>query len=102
MKESIGKANIMVERTNGTDGKVSVEYKTTDQSAICGKDFNGGNGVLTFEHGEQIKHIDIEIVDDKAFEKDESFLLELSVPTGGAQLGKIKRTILTIVNDDGK
>jgi len=92
----------MVERTNGTDGKITVKYKTTDQSAVCGKDFHGGNGELTFEHGEQIKHIEIEIIDDKAFEKDESFLLELSEPTGGAQLGKIKRTILTIVNDDGK
>ena len=102
VKESIGKAKFMVERTQGTDGTIKVTYKTKDQSAISGKDFIAGDGVLVFEHGEQIKHIDIEIIDDKAFQKDENFLLELSDPTGGAQLGKIKRTIVTIVNDDGK
>ncbi|KAK3749975.1 hypothetical protein QZH41_008456 [Actinostola sp. cb2023] len=100
VKESIGKAKFMVERTQGTDGTIKVTYKTKDQSAISGKDFIAGDGVLVFEHGEQIKHIDIEIIDDKAFQKDENFLLELSDPTGGAQLGKIKRTIATIVNDD--
>lgn len=102
MKESIGKAKFMVERTQGTDGTVKVTWTTTDQSAINGKDYHGGKGELTFEHGEQIKYIEIEIIDDKAFEKDETFILELSDPTGGAQLGKIKRTVVTLVNDDGR
>ena len=92
---------LIVERTNGSDGKVSVKWTTKDQSAINGRDFHGGTGVLTFEHGEQLKYIEIDIVDDKEFEKDESFLVELSDPTGGSSLGKIKRTIVTIVNDDG-
>ncbi|EDO35472.1 predicted protein, partial [Nematostella vectensis] len=100
IKESIGKANFLVERTGGTDGTIKVTWKTTDQSAINGKDYHGGIGELVFEHGEQMKDITIEIMDDKAFEKDECFLLEIMDPTGGATLGKITRSVVTIVNDD--
>lgn len=102
IKESIGTVKLLVERTNGSDGNVSVKWTTKDQTAINGRDFHGGSGVLTFEHGEQLKYIEIGIVDDKEFEKDESFLVELSDTTGGVTLGKIKRTVVTIVNDDGK
>lgn len=102
VKESIGKVKFLVERTQGTDGTIKVTWTTKDQSAICGKDYHGGKGELTFEHGEQVKYIEIEIMDDKAFEKDETFILELSDPTGGAQLGKITRTVVNLVNDDGK
>lgn len=102
MKESIGKASLVLERTKGTDGTVTVTWVTKDQSAVNGKDYLGGTGTVTFEHGEQIKLVDIEITDDKQFEKDESFVIELRNPTGGASLGRLQRTIVTIVNDDGK
>ena len=102
IKESIGKASLVLERTKGTDGTVSVTWTTKDQSAINGKDYFGGSGTVTFEHAEQIKTVDIEINDDKDFEKDESFVIELRAPTGGATLGRLQKTIVTIVNDDGK
>lgn len=34
-------------------------------------------------------------------ERDECFAIELGETDGGAELGKIKKTIVTIVNDDG-
>lgn len=34
-------------------------------------------------------------------ERDECFAIELGECDGGAELGKIKKTIVTIVNDDG-
>ena len=34
------------------------------------------------------------------FEKDENFEIELYEPEGGAKLGKINRTAVTITNDD--
>lgn len=100
-KESIGTIKLLVERTNGSDGNVSVKWTTQDQTAVNGRDYHGGTGVLTFEHGELMKYVEIDIVDDKEFEKDESFLIELSDTTGGAKLGKIRRIVVTIVNDDG-
>jgi len=55
---------------------------------------------VVFEHGEQSKNLELEIIDDKAFEKDESFMVEISKPSGGAKVGRLKRTVVTIVNDD--
>ena len=41
-------------------------------------------GELVFEHGEAVKHIEVEIVDDDVYEKDESFLVCITDITGGA------------------
>lgn len=102
IKESIGKASFKVERTQGTDGKVEVKWKTIDQTAVNGKDYHGGSGTLVFEHGEQVKYISIDIIDDKEFEKDETFIVELTETSEGAFLGNVKSAAVTIVNDDGK
>lgn len=99
-KESSGIAEIEIQRTNGADGQVSVKWTTTDQSAVSGKDYRGGEGTIVFEHGETVKLLGIELIDDKTFEKDETFMLTLSEPTNGAKVGRLKRTVVTIVNDD--
>jgi solute carrier family 8 (sodium/calcium exchanger) len=52
VKESCENAEISVLRSNGADGDVSVKWRTIDKSAINGKDFKGGEGVLEFKHGE--------------------------------------------------
>ena len=44
----------------------------------------------------------IPIVNDMEFEKDENFEIELFDPEGGAKIGKVSRTAVTITNDDGK
>lgn len=100
IKESIGKAFFKVERTQGSDGKVEVRWKTMDQTAVNGKDYHGGSGTLIFEHGEQVKYISIDIIDDKDFEKDETFIVELTGTSEGAYLGNVKSAAVTIVNDD--
>ena len=47
--------------------------------------------------------IEIEIINDHLFEKDETFMLELSeLSIEGAKFGHLKRTVITIVSDDGK
>jgi len=99
-KESCGKAHIPVERKNGADGRVEVHWKTEDMSAKSGRDFEGGEGMLLFEHGETTKTIEITIYDDQEAEKDECFKVEISKLSEGAKLGRIKKTIVTIVNDD--
>lgn len=42
VQESVGQAQIDVERVNGADGKVELTWKTKDQSALHGKDYIGG------------------------------------------------------------
>jgi len=60
------------------------------------------NNELVFEHGEVSKVIAIPIMNDLEAEKDESFAVELYDPTEGAQLGKHVKTVVTIINDDGR
>ena len=55
---------------------------------------------MTFNHGETQQTIRIPIVNDMEFEKDENFELELFDAGGGAKVGKINRTAVTITNDD--
>lgn len=52
VKESIGNAVIPVVRKNGADGEITVKWRTIDKSALSGRDFKGGEGVLTFKHTE--------------------------------------------------
>ena len=52
VKESCGDADISVIRQNGADGLISVKWRTIDKTAINGKDYKGGEGVIEFNHGE--------------------------------------------------
>ncbi len=100
VKESCGEAEVSVIRQNGADGEVSVQWRTIDKTAVNGKDYVGGEGKLVFNHGETQQTIRIPIIDDYEFEKDENFELELFDPDGGAKVGKVNRTAVTITNDD--
>ena len=71
-----------------------------DKTAVSGKDYKGGEGVLSFKHGETQRDIQIPIIDDMVYEKDENFEVELYDASSGAALGKLKRTAVTITNDD--
>jgi len=100
VKESCGEAEIAVLRQNGADGEISIKWRTIDKSAVSGKDYTGGEDMVEFKHGETNQVIKIPIIDDMEFEKDENFEIELYEPEGGAKLGKINRTAVTITNDD--
>lgn len=100
VKESCGDAEITVLRQNGADGEVAIKWRTIDKTAINNKDYHGGEGVVNFRHGETNQLIKIPIVNDLTFERDENFEIELFEPEGGAKLGKINRTAVTITNDD--
>ncbi|XP_046399994.1 sodium/calcium exchanger 1-like isoform X2 [Ischnura elegans] len=100
VKETIGTAQITVLRKDGADGEVSVSWRTLDKSAVSGKDYKGGSGVLVFKHTEVSRVIEIPIINDMEAEKDECFEIELFNPTGGAKLGAINRMAITITNDE--
>ena len=45
-------AQVAVSRKNGADGEVSINWRTIDKTAVNGKDYQGGEGVLVFKHAE--------------------------------------------------
>ncbi|XP_041363701.1 sodium/calcium exchanger 2-like [Gigantopelta aegis] len=98
-KESAGKAMIPVERKQGADGRASVFWQTKDMTAISSMDYQGGSGELMFQNGEIKKYIEIEIIDDKEFEKDENFEIKIEKVSEGAKIG-LAKSVVTILNDD--
>lgn len=50
--ESAELVHVAVVRKNGADGQVSVRWRTIDGTAISGKDYHGGEGVLIFRNAE--------------------------------------------------
>ena len=73
----LGRYHVTVVRTGGTTGSLSVDYSTTDGTAIAGQDYTSTSGTLTFNGGETSKTIQIPITDDATTETDETFTVSL-------------------------
>jgi chitodextrinase len=101
VQETAGTVQLSVRRSNSTGGAVTVAYSTTDGSANAGSDYTTASGTLTWTAGDgSDKSITIVLRDDTSVESSEEFLVTLSDPTGGAQLGSIPKATVTIVSDD--
>ena len=78
---------------------VTVDYVTSNGTAVAGSDYAAAAGTLTFAPGQTAKTITVQLVGDTATELDESFSVTLTNPTNiaiasGSATG-------TITNDDG-
>src|SRR2546426_602348 len=79
-------AVLTVVRLGSLAGTASVDYATSNGTAVAGLDFVGQAGTLVFNPGEQVKTITIFSLDDALAEGEESFTVVLSHPLG-ATLG---------------
>lgn len=86
VSEGEKKVVITVQRIAGTKGTVSVNYTTTNGTAVSGTDYTLTSGILTFAAGESSKTITIAIVDDSNLEEGDYFFFDLSNPTSNATL----------------
>ncbi|QDV17336.1 Calx-beta domain protein [Gimesia panareensis] len=75
--ETAGTATVTVTLDKAVDTTISVDYATTDQSAISPDDYLSQSGTLTFYSGELTKTITVSIVDTDAVEGDEHLLINL-------------------------
>ena len=100
VQEGTANATITVTRTGGTEGAVSVNYATSNGTAIAGSDYTSASGTLNFAAGQSSATFTIPITDDSAVENDETVNLTLSNASGGAGLGTPINATLTIVDND--
>ena len=101
--EEAGVARIAVERSRGERGTVSVRWQASAGSAAAGQDFEAVSGILSWAAGDgRTQIVEVPVLDDDAFEGNETVRLTLSEPTGGAALDAERgRATLVILDDDG-
>ncbi|QSX09256.1 InlB B-repeat-containing protein [Alkalibacter rhizosphaerae] len=79
---------IWVERLDGDDEKVTVDYASVDGTAIGGTHYNTLSGTLTWQDGDRDrKYIPFTVYNDSTYNGYLNLTVELSNPTGGATLG---------------
>jgi len=92
--------NILVARSGGSGGVVSVDYATADGTAVAGSDYTAANGTLTWADGVSgNRTISIPITDDAAVEQSESFTVTLR-NVSRATLGANTSATVNIVDND--
>jgi subtilisin-like proprotein convertase family protein len=75
-------ANLTVTLTRGNSGVVTVNYATSDGSALAPGDYTSTSSSLSFAAGETTKQISVPVVGDALSEIDETFSVTLSNPSG--------------------
>lgn len=102
-KDKVAKLKVL--RQEGTDGSISVKFRTQEipdarLKAVPGVDFMPVSGTITFEQGENEKELVIPILEREALEeRGDQFEVELFDVSGGAKLGKKNRATVEIVGD---
>ena len=100
VNEDAGAVEIKVARGDDGDTPVSVDYATTDVTAIAGQDYTTNAGTIVFAPGEVLKSFIVPLLNDALAEPSKTFRVTLSNPTGGAVLGTPASVTVTITNTD--
>lgn len=103
--ESTGVATITVARHVGSTGAISVDYATSNQTALAGTDYTATSGTLNWADGDSgVKTINVIISSDLLPEARKTFFVNLSSPSGGASIGTAggvnTQATVRIVDDD--
>lgn len=105
VREDVGEAVISVERFRGSEGAVSVDYRTVAGSATPGEDYVETAGTLTWDAGDTSrKTFAVPVLQDDLFEVRETVELVLENLSDGASLhpgqGRAVLTILDVPEDN--
>ena len=87
VNENGGLATITVVRTGPTASPVSVNYATSDGSAIAGTDYTQRSGTLSFAAGVTSQVFTVPILNNTRVNGNRTVTLALGSPGGGALLG---------------
>ena len=98
--EGAGTATLTLTRTGGSDGAVSVLVSATGGTATSGTDYSGLPVTVSFAAGQTSATVTLTVADDATVEGDETVLLGLTAPTGGATVGGQATATLTISDND--
>ncbi|MFK7958135.1 MAG: Calx-beta domain-containing protein [Lysobacterales bacterium] len=100
VSESAGTVTLTLLRQDGGEGAVSVNYAITEDTATANEDFLGPllGSVYWSDTDISDKTITLDLVADNLVEGDETFTVTISDPQGGAKLGAVVYTPVTILD----
>ena len=99
VSENTNVVSIDVIRLGVTNTEVSVNYFTTNSTALAGSDYVATNGLLLFEAGETSKTVSVTVLNDAIAENNEAFSVRLRTPTNTVAAGVTNFTITILTND---
>ncbi|MBI5075297.1 MAG: hypothetical protein HZB62_09075 [Nitrospirae bacterium] len=101
VNENVGNVTITVTRTGGSSGAASVNYATSNGTAVQPGDYTSASGTLNWADGDAAdKTFTVTIINDVTVESSETVNLTLSGATG-ASLGSPSTATITISDNDG-
>ncbi|HEV8061784.1 MAG TPA: DUF4214 domain-containing protein, partial [Gemmataceae bacterium] len=96
--ETDSTVSIVVTRTGGSDGSVSVTYATSDGTGQAGTDYTAASGTVLFGTGQTSQTIKVPILNPGKSSGSTIFDVTLSDPLGGATIGS--PSVLAVTIDD--
>ncbi|MFO1487578.1 MAG: Calx-beta domain-containing protein [Verrucomicrobiota bacterium] len=99
VSENAGTLSLAVVRTGGAIGAVTVDFATSNFTAVAGSDFTATTGTLTFTNGQTLATVSVPILNDLVTECVEQFSVSLFNATGGALVLVNTNTTVTIQDD---
>jgi hypothetical protein len=96
--EDVGTETLTVQRTGGSVGNLSVDYSTTDGTAVAGQDYTAASGTLNFTAGETSKTIQLTILDDATTEPAENFTIDLRNNSSPESVGAPSTVFVTLLD----
>ncbi len=99
VNENDGTATITVNLDMAAPAPVSVDYATSDGTAVAGTDYTATSGTLNFLPGDSSKTFTVSITDNAVYAAPKSLNLAISNPSG-ASLGTVNTATLMIADND--
>jgi hypothetical protein len=99
VNEGAGSATITATLNKASAVTATVSYATSNGTALAGSDYTTATGTLAFAPGVTSQTFSVPIINDTAFEANESVALALSNPVN-ATLRSPSQATLTILDDD--
>jgi len=90
-------AHFTVRLSAPSSNTITVDYATSDDTAVSGSDYDSAAGTLTFAPGQTSSSFDVKVHGDVEAETNEDFVVNLRNPAGAAIE---KATAFAVIDDD--
>lgn len=90
---------VLVVRTGGAQGSITVDYATSDGSAIAGTDYTAKNGTLSFANNETSKSFTVTMTNNPLPQGNKTFNVKLSNVTNNGTLSTPNTAVVTILDN---